>query len=173
MTSNCQCGSHPPAKPQALELAKLEAILADCKRRKKAAGVIAPAIACMSESLDASRKGLAVEALTAKLQAVTAQAKADLARIAAKSAAAAVAPASRPPLKASGDTSRTARRAAGKAASTLSPATAHTFSDAMLSQAAVHRSSPEADRQIAKAELERRGFVVSPSGVISKSFRKA
>jgi hypothetical protein len=169
MTSNCQCGSHPPAKPQALELAKLEAILADCKRRKKAAGVIAPAIACMSESLDASRKGLAVEALTAKLQAVTAQAKADLARIAAKSAAAAVAPASRPPLKASGDTSRSARREAARTASTFSPATVGNFSDSALSQAATHRSSPAADREIATAELEKRGFSVSPSGIISKS----
>jgi hypothetical protein len=172
MTSNCQCGSHPPAKPQALELAKLEAILADCKRRKKAAGVIAPAIACMSESLDASRKGLAVEALTAKLQAVTAQAKADLARIAAKSAAAAVV-APRPPAKAPGDTTRTARREAAKAASTLSPATAGNFSDALLSQAATHRSSPAADREIAAAELEKRGFVVHANGTVTKSSRKA
>ncbi len=64
---------------------------------------------------------------------------------------------------------RSARREAAKAASTFSAATAHTFSDAMLSQAAVHRSSPEADREIATAELEKRGFTVSPSGVISKS----
>jgi hypothetical protein len=173
MTSNCQCGSHPPAKPEALELARLEAVLADCKRRKKAAGVIAPGIACMSESLDASRKGLVVEALTAKLQAVTAQARADLAKTAAKTAAAAVAPASRPPAKVSGDTSRTARREAAKDASRLSPTTAGNFTDALLSQAAVHRSSPEADRAIATAELEKRGFVVHANGAVTKSSRKA
>ena len=163
---DCACHDRPTAKPQALELAKLEAILADCKRRKKAAGVIAPGIACLSESLDASRKGLIVEALTAKLQAVTAQAKADLARIAAKTAAVAVV-APRPPLKASGDTTRTARREAARTASMLTATTAGNFSDAMLSQAAVHRSSPEADRAIATAELEKRGFSVSPSGIIS------
>jgi hypothetical protein len=68
---------------------------------------------------------------------------------------------------------RTARREAARVASTFSAGTAHTFSDALLSQAAVHRSSPEADRAIATAELEKRGFSVSPSGIISKSFRKA
>jgi hypothetical protein len=78
----------------------------------------------------------------------------------------------RPPLKASGDMSRSARREAAKAASTFSAATAHTFSDALLSQAATHRSSPASDKAIATAELEKRGFTVSPSGTISKSSRK-
>ena len=51
MTSNCQCGSHPPAKPQAVELAKLEAVLADCRARKaKAApGTPMPLIACLAD----------------------------------------------------------------------------------------------------------------------------
>jgi hypothetical protein len=174
MTTNCQCGNHPPAKPQALELAKLEAVLADCKRRKKAAGVIAPAIACLSESLDASRKGLAVSALTAKLQAATLQARATSAKFAAQiaAAAAAVAPASRPPVKASAAIRRTARREAAKDASRLSPATAANFSDSALSQAATHRSSPASDKAIATAELQRRGFTVHANGVISKSSRK-
>jgi len=67
---------------------------------------------------------------------------------------------------------RNARREAAKAASTLSPATAANFSDSTLSQAATHRSSPASDKAIATAELEKRGFTVSPSGVISKSTRK-
>jgi hypothetical protein len=160
-------------QPAGDSLEKLEATLALCKSRKKAAGHVAPTISCMSDNLDALRRGQALGAATARLQAITLQARADIAKAAARTAAAAVAPASRPPVKASGDTSRTARREAARIAATFSPATVGNFSDALLSQAAVHRSSPEADRQIAKAELERRGFVVSPSGVISKSFRKA
>jgi hypothetical protein len=113
-----------------------------------------------------------IEARIAKLRSLTAGAKDDLARIAARQAPARPTAPTRPPVKASAATSRTARREAAKDASRLSPATAANFSDAMLSQAAVHRSSPEADRQIAKAELERRGFVVSPEGTISKSTRK-
>ena len=50
MTSNCECGSHPPAKPQAVELAKIEAILADCRARKakSAPGTPMPLIACLA-----------------------------------------------------------------------------------------------------------------------------
>ncbi len=66
----------------------------------------------------------------------------------------------------------TARREAAKAASTLSGATADKFSDSMLFQAATHRSSPESDKAIAKAELEKRGFSISPEGILSLSFRK-
>ena len=66
----------------------------------------------------------------------------------------------------------TARREAAKAASTLSGATADKFSDSMLFQAATHRSSPESDKAIAKAELEKRGFSISPEGILSQSFRK-
>ena len=172
MTSNCQCGSHPPAKPQAVELAKLEAVLADCKRRKKAAGVIAPAIACLSESLDASRKGLAVSALTAKLQAVTAQAKADLARITAKTAAAAVV-APRPPVRVSGDMSRSARREAARIASTFSAGTAGNFADSYVADLARHASTSPADREVAKAELARRGILLHANGNTSRSTRKA
>jgi hypothetical protein len=172
MTSNCQCGSHPPAKPEAVELAKLEAIVADCRARKaKAApGTPMPLIACLAD------KTAVREAITARLEASKASVAASAAKLKAQAAVAAVAtapkpaaPASRPPAKASGDTSRSARREAARTASTFSAGTAHTFSDALLSQAAVHRSSPESDRAIATAELEKRGFTVSPSGVISKS----
>jgi hypothetical protein len=155
-------------QPAGDSLEKLEAVLASCKARKKAAGHVAPTISCMSENIDALRRGQALDAATKRLQAITLQAKADLAKTAAKTAAAAVV-APRPPAKVTGDTTRTARREAAKAASTLSPATAANFTDALLSQAAVHRSSPESNRQIATAELQRRGFSVSPSGVISKS----
>jgi hypothetical protein len=112
-----------------------------------------------------------IEARIAKLRSLTAGAKDDLARIAAKSAAAAVV-APRPPVKVTGDTSRSARRDAARTASMLTATTAGNFSDALISQAAVHRSSPESDRKIATAELQRRGFTVHANGVISKSSRK-
>ena len=56
------------------------------------------------------------------------------------------------------------------------PAPANRFktcSDSIVQQAATHRSSPPADRAEAKAELEARGFTVTASGIISKSFRKS
>jgi hypothetical protein len=108
-----------------------------------------------------------------RLKAITAGAKDDLARIAARQAPARPTAPPRPPVKVSGDTSRSARREAAEAASTLSPATAANFSDSALSQAATHRSSPASDKAIAVAELEKRGFTVSPSGIISKSLRKS
>ena len=55
------------------------------------------------------------------------------------------------------------------------PAPANRFktcSEAVVKQAATHRSSPPADRAEAQAELEARGFTVTASGIISKSFRK-
>ena len=114
-----------------------------------------------------------IAARIAKLRSITAAAKDDLARIAARQAPARPAAPPRPPAKVTGDTTRTARREAAKAASTLSPATAANFSDSALSQAATHRSSPASDKAIAVAELEKRGFTVSPSGIISKSLRKS
>jgi hypothetical protein len=158
-------------QPAGDSLEKLEATLALCKSRRKAAGHVAPTISCMSENIDALRRGQALDAATKRLQAITLQAKADLAKTAAKSAAAAVV-APRPPLKASGDMSRSARREAARTASALTATTAGNFSDSALSQAATHRSSPASDKAIAVAELEKRGFSVSPSGIISKSTRK-
>jgi hypothetical protein len=79
----------------------------------------------------------------------------------------------RPPAKASSDTSRTARREAARIASTLTATTAGNFTDALLSQAATHRSSPASDKAIAVAELQRRGFTVHANGVISSGTRKA
>jgi hypothetical protein len=107
-----------------------------------------------------------------RLRAITAGAREDLARIAARQAPARPAAPPRPPVKVSGDTSRSARREAARTASALTATTAGNFSDSALSQAATHRSSPAADREIATAELEKRGFVVSPEGTISKSTRK-
>ena len=161
MTSNCQCGSHPPAKPKAVELAKLEAVLADCRARKaKAApGTPMPLIACLADKAADLRKGS------------TRQASAELDRLRAENASlrAKIAPA-KPAAPAT--LTATARREAAKAASTLSGATADKFSDSMLFQAATHRSSPESDKAIAKAELEKRGFSISPEGILSQSFRK-
>ena len=50
MTTKCQCGTQPPAKPKAVELAKLEAVLADCRARKakSAPGTPMPLIACLA-----------------------------------------------------------------------------------------------------------------------------
>jgi len=44
--------------------------------------------------------------------------------------------------------------------------------DALVMQAAVHRSSPDADKSEAKAELAKRGYTVSADNIVSKSHRK-
>ncbi len=44
-------------------------------------------------------------------------------------------------------------------------------SDALVKQAATHRSSPAADRIEARAELEKRGFTVTAEGILSRSIR--
>jgi hypothetical protein len=55
----CTCHTHPPAKPQAVELAKMEAILADCRARKATAkvGTPMPLIACLADKAADLRKG--------------------------------------------------------------------------------------------------------------------
>ena len=113
-----------------------------------------------------------VSATIAKLHALQTEARVEAGKALAKLPARPTPP-PRPPVKVSTATSRTARREAARTASTFSAATAHTLSDALLSQAAVHRSSPEADRQIATAELQRRGFSVHANGIVTKSSRKA
>ena len=164
---DCTCHTHPPAKPKAVELAKLEAILADCRARKAKAktGTPMPLIAC-----------LATATATAELKAKPGthrQASAELDRLKAENATLKARLASAPAKPAAPATlTATARREAAKAASTLSGATADKFSDSMLFQAATHRSSPESDKAIAKAELEKRGFSISPEGILSQSFRK-
>jgi hypothetical protein len=108
-----------------------------------------------------------------RLKAVTAGAREDLARIAARQAPARPTAPPRPPVKVTGDTTRSARREAARIASTFSATTAANFSDSTLSQAATHRSSPASDKAIATAELQRRGFTVHANGVISSGTRKA
>jgi hypothetical protein len=57
-----------------------------------------------------------------------------------------------------------------------SPAPSNKFTaatDSIVQQAALHRSSPPADKAQAIAELKRRGFTVTASGIVSKSFRKS
>jgi hypothetical protein len=56
----------------------------------------------MSENLDALRRGQALAAATARLQAITAQAKADTAKTAAKAAASVLATAPKPAAPATG-----------------------------------------------------------------------
>jgi hypothetical protein len=172
---DCACHDHPPAKPEAVELAKLEAIVADCRARKaKAApGTPMPLIACLAD------KTAVREAITARLEASKASVAASAAKLKAQAAVAAVASAprpaapARPPVKVTGDMSRSERREVARIAATFSPATAANFSDSALSQAATHRSSPASDKAIATAELQRRGFTVHANGVISSGTRKA
>jgi hypothetical protein len=75
-------------------------------------------------------------------------------------------------VKASGDTSRTARREAAKAASTFSAGTAENFSDSYVADLARHTSTSTADREVAKAELARRGIVLHTNGSTTRSTRK-
>ena len=92
MTSKCQCGSHLPAKPQAVELAKLEAVLADCRARKASAKPGTPAlIACLSEKL--TDTAAVKNAVQARLDAGRAKFAAVEAQQRAKAAAAAIQPA--------------------------------------------------------------------------------
>jgi hypothetical protein len=78
----------------------------------------------------------------------------------------------RPPLKASGDTTRTARREAARTASTFTSATAGNFSDGYVIDLARHASTSPTDREIAKAELTRRGITLHANGNTSRSTRK-
>jgi hypothetical protein len=87
MTNPQNCAGQPAGD----SLEKLESVLALCKSRKKADGHIAPTISCMSDNLDALRRGQALDAATARLQAITLQARADVAKTAAKAAAATLA----------------------------------------------------------------------------------
>jgi hypothetical protein len=153
MTSNCQCGSHPPAKPQALELAKLEAVLADCRAKKAKAKPGTPAlIACMSERLTGPTASAAAAAVSARLDAGKAMLAAAEAKARAKQAAAALSP-------------RDQRRAAAKG--TLADAT-----DSQLQFVASHRSAPAADAAAARGELESRGWVIHPNGSFTRSTAK-
>jgi cell pole-organizing protein PopZ len=141
MTSNCQCGSHPPAKPQALELAKLEAVLADCRAKKAKAKPGTPAlIACMSERLTGPTASAAAAAVSARLDAGKAMLAAAEAKARAKQAAAAL---KSDPLA--------------------------DQSDSQLQFVAGHRSASPADAQAAKTALESRGWTVHPNGAFSQS----
>ena len=64
--------------------------------------------------------------------------------------------------------------ARGKLAKASPPKPASRFAgaaDALVKQAAVHRSSPAADKLEARAELEKRGFSITPEGIVSRSIR--
>lgn len=169
MTSNCQCGSHPPAKPQAVELEKLEAVLADCRARKaKAApGTPMPLIACLAD------KTAVREAISARLDAGRAKFAAVEAQVRAKAAVEALKPAARatqqPAATMPPGLDAKARREWAKSQTTMTAANATRFDDSYLQVAATHRNSPPAEASIAKAELESRGYVFHGNGTISKS----
>lgn len=104
-----------------------------------------------------------IEARIAKLQGITAGAKDDLARIAAKAASQ---PAPAKPAAPTALSPRDQRRAAAQG-------TIADQSDAQLQFIAGHRSAIDADRSAARAELESRGWTIHPSGSFSQSIRKA
>ena len=104
-----------------------------------------------------------IEARIAKLQGITAGAKDDLARIAAKAASQ---PAPAKPTAPSALSPRDQRRAAARG-------TIADQSDSQLVFVAGHRSATDADRSAARAELESRGWTIHPSGSFSQSIRKA
>jgi hypothetical protein len=69
--------------------------------------------------------------------------------------------------------SRSERREAARIASTFTSATAGNFSDNYVTDLARHASTSPADREVAKAELQRRGITLHANGNTSRSFRKA
>ena len=98
-------------------------------------------------------------AIARRVEAITRQAAADL------SAARRFAPAAAP-------STRTARREAARIASTFSAGTAGNFSDGYVIDLARHASTSPADREVAKAELARRGIVLHTNGSTTRSTRK-
>jgi hypothetical protein len=107
-----------------------------------------------------------IEARIAKLQGITAGAKDDLARIAAKAASKPAPAKPTAPTAVPGLSPRDQRRAAAKG-------TIADQSDAQLQFIASHRSATDADRSAARTELESRGWTIHPSGSFSQSIRKA
>jgi hypothetical protein len=160
------------------ETANLQAVVELCRAKKAAnkTGEAAPFIRCMSEQL-ATDAAAVRSAVQARLDAGKAALAAAEAKAHAKATAAALQPAARsvqqPAAPMPPGLDGKARRTFAKAQTTMTAENARRFADTYLQAAATHRSSPAADREIATAELEKRGFTVWPSGVISKSFRKA
>jgi hypothetical protein len=108
-----------------------------------------------------------------RLKAITAGAREDLARIAARQAPARPAAPPRPPAKVTGDMSRSERREVARIAATFSPATVGNFSDNYVTDLARHPSTSPADREVAKAQLTRRGITLYANGNTARSTRKA
>lgn len=117
------------------------------------------AVAQTLEALRAKRAATASAAATGDLKARARQAAAELERAAAAlKQRKAAAPAPKPAPAKPATIAKPASRFAGAA-------------DALVKQAAVHRSSPAADRIEARAELEKRGFSITPEGIVSRSIR--
>jgi hypothetical protein len=72
----------------------------------------------------------------------------------------------------SAPSTRSARREAARIASTFSAGTAENFSDGYVIDLARHASTNPADREVAKAELVRRGITLYANGNTSRSTRK-
>ena len=161
MTTKCQCGTHPPAKPKAVELEKIEAVLADCRARKaKAApGTPMPMIACLADKAADLRKASTRQA-SAALDRLKAENMTLKAKIAATSK-----PALAKPAAPSALSPRDQRRAAAKG-------TIADQSDGQLVFVASHRSATAEDAAAAKNELTRRGWQIHANGAFSLSTTK-
>lgn len=155
MTTKCQCGTHPPAKPKAVELAKLEAVLADCRARKAKAkpGTPMPLIGCLATAAADLRKGSTRQASAEldRLRADNASLRAKL--VTGKPAA---------PTAVPGLSPRDQRRAAAKG-------TIADESDSQLQFIAGHRSAPAEEAAAARAELQARGWTCHANGNFSMS----
>jgi hypothetical protein len=112
-----------------------------------------------------------VSATIAKLHALQTEARVEAGKALAKLPARPTPP-PRPPVKVSTATSRTARREAARTASTFSAGTAENFSDNYVADLARHASTSPADREIATAELTRRGITLHANGSTTRSTRK-
>ena len=148
--SPTNCGGQPSREKARAEIAKLEAVLADCRAKKAKAKPGTPAlIACMSERLTGPTASAAAAAVQARLDAGKAMLAAAEAKARAKQAVAALSP-------------RDQRRAAAKG--TLADAT-----DSQLQFIASHRSAPAPDAAAARAELQARGWTCHANGTFSQS----
>jgi hypothetical protein len=161
------------------ETANLQAVVELCRAKKAAnkTGEAAPLIKCLSNKLTGPTASAAAVAVKARLDSAKATFAAAEAKAHAKLTAAALQPAARsvqqPAAPMPPGLDGKARRAFAKAQATMTASNAKTFSAEYLRVAAVHRNSPPAEAAIAKAELEKRGFVVHANGTVTKSSRKA
>ena len=138
-------------------------------KRKGATGTVTNSAALpTAASREAARIALQARADLVAAQAQLLASKTKLHAAQARIAAAARQPETKPtaPTAVPGLSPRDQRRAAAQG-------TISDQSDSQLQFIAGHRSAIDADRSAARAELEKRGWTIHPSGSFSQSIRKA